>query len=82
MKSAHQFAAARNAVMMGDAELALRRLENAVAAGWRDYNIERRDPRWSSLANDERYQAIMEGVAADVDRQREIVLKIDAREGR
>jgi len=82
MKSSHRFAAARNAVMMGDAELALRRLENAVAAGWREYNIERRDPRWSSLANDERYQAIMKGVAADVDRQREIVLKIDAREGR
>jgi len=80
MKSADRYAAARNAAMMGNTELALDRLEQAVETGWREYNIQRHDPRWSSLANDERYRAIMAGVEADVDRQREIVRKIDARE--
>jgi len=80
MKSADRFAAARNAAMLGNTELALDRLEKAVAAGWREYNIQRHDPRWSSLANSERYHDIMAGVEADVERQREIVRKIDAQE--
>jgi len=66
--------------MMGDAELALRWLENAVAAGWRKYNIQRHDPRWASLVNDERYRAIMERVKTDVERQRIEVDQIDAGE--
>jgi len=80
VKSVDIYAAARNAVLMGDMELALQRLEKAVSAGWRDYYIQRHDPRWSALANDPRYQALMAEVKADVDRQRTEVEKIDAEE--
>jgi tetratricopeptide (TPR) repeat protein len=74
------YVAARNAVLTGDNELALDRLEQAVDLGWRDYYTQRHDPRWSALADDPRYQALMEKVKADVDRQRAEVEKIDAEE--
>jgi len=80
LKSADWFAAARNAAMMGDADLALDRLQQAVSAGWREYYIQSHDPRWSSLVSDERYRAIMAMVVSDVERQLEIVRKLDARE--
>ena len=80
MKSPDLFAAARNAVLTGSHDLALERLEQAVKAGWRDYNIERHDPRWSALADNPRYQALMAEVKADVDRQRAAVERIDAEE--
>jgi len=74
------YEAARNAVLMGDKELAIERLEQAVEAGWRGYYINNHDPRWSSLRNDPRYQALMAEVKADVDRQRAAVEEIDAEE--
>jgi len=80
VRSADLYAAARNAVLMGDNELALERLERAISAGWRDYYIQRHDPRWSALAVDPHYQLLMEKVKADVDRQREEVEKVDAEE--
>jgi len=80
MKSPDLFAAARNAVLTGSHDLALERLEKAVKAGWRDYNIERHDPRWALMADDPRYRALMAEVKADVDRQRAEVKRIDAEE--
>ena len=71
---------ARNALFMGDHDLAIERLERAVEAGWRDYYIQRNDPRWAPLADDPRYQALMAEVKADVDRQRVEVERIDAEE--
>jgi len=80
MKSENLHAAARNAVLMGNDDLALERLQQAVEAGWRQYYINRHDPRWSTLIDDPRYQALMADVKADVDRQRAEVERIDAQE--
>ncbi len=80
LKSGDLYNAARNAALMGDSELALDRLEQAVAAGWRGYYIHKHDPRWGTLKDDPRYQALMAQVKADVDRQRAMVEKIDAEE--
>jgi len=80
MKSEDIYAAARNAVLTGNHDLALKRLEQAVDAGWRQYYINMHDPRWSALADDPRYQTLMAEVKADVDRQRDEVEKIDAEE--
>jgi tetratricopeptide (TPR) repeat protein len=71
---------ARNALLMGDHELALERLQQAVAAGWRDYYAEVSDPRWARLRDNPDYQALMAEVKADVDRQRAEVERIDASE--
>jgi hypothetical protein len=65
---------------MGDQELALDRLEQAVRAGWREYYIRQHDPRWAALKDNPRYQALMAEVKADVDRQRAEVEHIDAQE--
>ncbi|MGD8771740.1 MAG: hypothetical protein PVI25_01650 [Gammaproteobacteria bacterium] len=80
MKSEDLYAAARNAVLMGNHDLALERLEQAVEAGWRDYYVQRHDPRWGPLQGDPRYRSLMAGVKADVDRQRAEVERIDAEE--
>ena len=80
MNSADLYAAARNAALMDDREMALDRLQQAVAAGWRGFYINNHDPRWGPLRNDPRYQALMAEVKADVDRQRAVVEEIDAEE--
>jgi len=71
---------ARNAVLKGDHDLAVDRLEQAVDAGWRGYYIWRHDQRWAALTDDPRYRELMAEVKADVDRQRAEVEKIDAEE--
>jgi TolB-like protein len=71
---------ARNAVLMDNQALALDRLEQAVASGWRGYYINNHDPRWGALKDDPRYQALMAEVRADVDRQAAEVARIDAKE--
>ena len=71
---------ARNALLKGDHDLALERLERAVEAGWREYYIHHHDPRWALLTDHPRYQALMAEVKADVDRQRAVVEQIDAEE--
>ena len=71
---------ARNALLLGDRDRALARLEQAIDAGWRDYYIHVPDPRWAGLREHPRHQALMAEVKADVDRQRAEVQKIDARE--
>ena len=68
------------AILRGDLDIALDRLEQAVEAGWREYYTRRHDPRWVILADDPRFRALMERVRVDVDRQRETVLRIDAEE--
>lgn len=78
VKSTQLYEAARNAVLMGNKELALNRLEQAVTSGWRAYYINKHDPRWDALKDDPRYQALMAQVQADVDRQRTEVERIDA----
>jgi len=72
--------AAQNSVLIGDKELALDRLEQAVAAGWRGYYVSNHDPRWGALKDDPRYLALMAEVKADVDRQQAEVERIDAEE--
>jgi tetratricopeptide (TPR) repeat protein len=79
-ESQHLFFFARNALLMGDHELALKRLQQAVAAGWRDYHGEVSDPRWAGLRENPDYQALMAEVKTDVDRQRAEVERIDAGE--
>ena len=74
------FFSARNALLLGNIDLAVSRLEQAIEAGWRDYYIQRPDPRWSALADNPRYQALMAEVKADVDRQRAEVERQDAEE--
>ena len=71
---------ARNALLLGDRDLALARLEQAIAAGWRDHYVHIPDPRWAALREDPRYHALMTEVKADVDRQRAEVQRIDAGE--
>ncbi len=70
---------ARNALLMGNHDLALARLEEAVAAGWREYYIHEHDGRWAPLRDNPDYQAMMADVKADVDRQRVEVERDDAR---
>jgi hypothetical protein len=71
---------ARNAALLGDKDLALERLRRAIDTGWRGYYTDSHDPRWDSLKDDPRFQAMMAEVKADVDRQRLEVEKLDAEE--
>jgi TolB-like protein/tetratricopeptide (TPR) repeat protein len=71
---------ATNALLRGDPDLALDRLEQAVANGYRSYNIDRHDPHWETMQDNPRYQALMAEVMADVDRQRAIVEQSDSEE--
>jgi Flp pilus assembly protein TadD len=71
---------ATTALLQGDRDLALDRLERAIDAGWRGYYLIHHSPIWESVAQDARYQALMAGVKADVDRQRAEVERIDAEE--
>jgi hypothetical protein len=79
-RSEQLFAYARNAALLGQADLALDRLQRAVDAGWRDYYVDQHDPRWGALKGDARYQALMAEVKADVDRQRAEVARLEADE--
>ncbi|MGD9292947.1 MAG: hypothetical protein PVJ48_08720, partial [Gammaproteobacteria bacterium] len=69
-----------NAVLLGDDDLAMERLGQAVNAGWRGYYVHINDPRWSNLSDDPRFRRLMIEVKADVDRQAEEVDRIDAEE--
>ena len=79
-ESAALYFFARNSLLMGQHDLALERLEQAFAAGWRDYYAHLADPRWAVLTEDPRHQALMVEVKADLDRQRIEVERIDAAE--
>jgi hypothetical protein len=79
-ESSALFFFAQNSLLMGDTDLALERLEQAIAAGWRDYYVHLADPRWAILRDDPRHQALMAEVKADLDRQRAEIERIDAEE--
>ncbi len=51
-------------VVYGDAEPALRALEKAVDAGWSHTGWLRHDPDWAGLRDDQRFQALLERLAA------------------
>jgi TolB-like protein/Tfp pilus assembly protein PilF len=71
---------AQNAVVIGDLDIALDRLQKAIDAGWRQYYLHRHDPLWDALADNNRYIEMMAWVKADIDRQRAEVQRIDAAE--
>lgn len=77
-QSGELYSAARNALLAGDKATALDRLQRAVEAGWRWYPIERHDPRWAPLHGHPRYEALMQRVLADVERQRIELERIEA----
>ncbi len=74
------FFMAMNALLVGDHDLAIERLGQAVEAGWRGYYVHINDPRWAVLADDPRFVELMSEVKADVDRQAAEVDRIDAEE--
>jgi len=75
------FVSAQNALLMGNTDLALERLRQSVDAGWREYYVQRYDPRWAMLDGNPRYQVLMAEVKADVDRQRVELERLDAERG-
>ncbi|MGI9265488.1 MAG: tetratricopeptide repeat protein, partial [Gammaproteobacteria bacterium] len=70
----------RNAALRGEPDLALDRLEQAVAMGWLGYYVVRHDPRLATLSEKPRYEALMADVIADIERQRAIVEQNDTSE--
>lgn len=69
---------ALNTRLMGDFELALDRLEQAVELGWRGYYLNHHDSRWDVLRDNPRFQQLMNRVKADVDEQRAEQHRADA----
>ncbi len=69
-----------NAALRGETDLALDRLQQAVADGWRGYYVSRHDPKLATLRNDPRFQAMMIEVRADIERQRAIIDELDSEE--
>ncbi len=66
------------ALLGGDRDLAIARLERAVDIGWSDYYLWRHDPRLALLADEPRFRQVMAAVRAKVDEQRVEVERIDA----
>jgi tetratricopeptide (TPR) repeat protein len=69
---------ARNTLLLGDVELALELLDQAVEAGWREYYVKIRDPRWALVDDEPRFKSIMARVKADIDQQRARMEQVDA----
>jgi hypothetical protein len=69
---------ALNALLSGDAPIAVERLQQAVDAGWRDYYRTMHDPRWAPLRDDPRFVALMAAVKQDLDRQRAEIDQMDS----
>jgi eukaryotic-like serine/threonine-protein kinase len=60
--------------LLGKTDEALALLEEAVAAGWRDYYFAVDDPRWENVRGLPRFEALMANMRADIEPQRERVL--------
>ena len=60
---------AETALLRGDLDVALQRLERAVDAGWREHYLQMNDPYWAPMRDEPRYRELMARVKADVDRQ-------------
>jgi TolB-like protein/Tfp pilus assembly protein PilF len=69
---------ALNTRLMGDLDLALDRLEQAIELGWRGYYLNHHDSRWDVLRDNPRFQELMASVKADVDKQRAEQNRVDA----
>jgi hypothetical protein len=69
---------ARNTLLLGDVESALELLDQAVEAGWREYYMKIRDPRWALVDDEPRFKSIMARVKADIDQQRARMEQVDA----
>jgi hypothetical protein len=69
---------ALNTRLMGDLDLALDRLEQAVELGWRGYYLNHHDSRWDVQRDNPRFQELMAFVKADVDKQRAEQNRVDA----
>jgi hypothetical protein len=61
---------AQNALLAGDADLALDRLERAFEAGWREYYLLLHDPRWGTVRENPRFQFLMARIESDIELQR------------
>ena len=66
--------------LLGDEEAALTQLEAAVAAGWRGQRILLSDPRWRSLHDHPRFQALLDTLEAELAPQRAQLAALDASE--
>jgi tetratricopeptide (TPR) repeat protein len=64
---------AETELLRGNRERALAGLEEAVAAGWRDYYMRIADPYWAAVEDDPRFRRLMDQVRADIARQRAVV---------
>jgi TolB-like protein/DNA-binding winged helix-turn-helix (wHTH) protein/tetratricopeptide (TPR) repeat protein len=69
---------ARNTLLLGDVELALELLDQAVEAGWREYYMKIRDPRWALVDDEPRFKSNMARVKADIEQQRARMEQVDA----
>jgi len=63
--------------MRGEKDEAYRWLEEAIDRGFRFYDFVTKDPSWSDLHNDKRFQQMMAEVKADVDEMRSRVEEME-----
>jgi TolB-like protein len=77
-QSDKRYSFAQNALLAGDDETAMDRLQLAMDAGWRDYFLLLHDPRWESLRGDSRLMDLMDEVRDDIEAQRAEVELLDA----
>jgi TolB-like protein/Tfp pilus assembly protein PilF len=75
--SGDRFLYAQNALLVGDEALAIDRLRQAAAAGWRDCYGLRHSPMWAPLLNQPHLVRLLQEVESDVREQRR---KVEARE--
>lgn len=76
------FVIAQNHAVAGNRSAAIYGLEKAIDAGWRDYYWVINDTtRWGSYVGDPRFDALMERVREDVERQRRQVEEIELTDG-
>ncbi len=76
------FLIAQNHAVAGNDSAAIYALEKAIDAGWRDYYWLMNDRlRWSSYHGEPRFDALMERVREDIERQRRQVEEIELTDG-
>ena len=66
--------------MPGQEDQALETLELAASLGWRGYFFVLNDLRWQQTLQQPEFRSILSGLKAAIDRQRERVEAIDAKE--
>jgi TolB-like protein/DNA-binding winged helix-turn-helix (wHTH) protein/Tfp pilus assembly protein PilF len=71
---------ARNALLAGNTDEALDRLQRAFESGWRDYYLMLHDPRWDAVREKPRFQFLMARLKSDIELQRKELEQRD-REG-